>query len=156
MENVALKIVLLYSDRWSAELGKEVALTLRQKLGPSFHVRQSSWNSELLRSSKLRALAALEARESDIVMVATEEGAPLSREMQEWFDLWRDRKRRGPAALVALLKRENEDAPHFVENSLHAFADHARMDFFCHSEVRSSYPRFRINLPKRSMAAEAC
>jgi hypothetical protein len=147
MGNVSLKIVLLYADRSSAELGKEVAESLRQKLGSTFRLRQSSWNVELLRSAKLRSLAAMEARDSDMVMVAMDEGIPLSPEIEDWFELWRDRKR-SPGALVALLKRDEPDTPHVVEESLHAYADQAQMDFFCHSELRAGYPRVRINVPE--------
>lgn len=144
---VSLKIVLLYSDRKSAELGKEVAQTLRQKLGSNFQVQQSSWSSELLRSPKLRALSALEAGNSDLVIVSLTDGEPLSAEVREWLDLWRTRGRSGPAALVALLKRENEESPRIAEAELHAFADEARMDFFCHSELQRDYPRVRVNVP---------
>lgn len=152
MGTVSLKILMLYSDRSSAELSKEVSRSLREKLGPAFHIRQSSWNTELLRSSKLRALAAVEAKHSDIVMIALDEGAPISPEVRQWFELWRNRQRGTPAALVALLKRDEEDAPHIVEESLHEFAEEARMDFFCHSELRRLYPRCRINLPAGMLA----
>jgi hypothetical protein len=144
MGNVSLKIVLLYSDRGGRQLGREVAETLRHKLGRSFHARQSNWNVELLRSRKLRALAAAEARESDIIIVALTEGVPLSPEVRNWFNLWRGRKRTVPSALVALLKREDAAAPPIVQETLHRFAKAARMDFFCHSELRREYPRFRV------------
>jgi hypothetical protein len=144
---VCLKIVLLYSDRGTAKLGKEVAQSLCEKLGPGFQARQSSWNAELLRSPKLRALSALEAGNSDLVIVAMDEGDPLRADVRSWLDLWRCRGRTGPAALVALLKRPTEDSPRIVEESLHAFADEARMDFFCHSGLQHDYPRLRINAP---------
>jgi hypothetical protein len=153
MGTVSLKIILLFGDRAGAELGKEVAESLLEKLGPGFRVRQSSWSSELLRSPKLRALAAMEAREADIVMVAMDEGTPLPADMREWLDLWRDRQRAIPAALVALLKREDEDTPRVVEESLQAFADEARMDFFCHSLARHPDPRFRVNILEPELAA---
>lgn len=144
---VSLKILLLYSDRKSAELGQEVSRSLREKLGPGFRMRESSWNAELLRSPKLRALSAVEAGNSDLVIVAMDEGDPVREDMRRWLDLWRVRGRKGPAALVALLKRPAENSPRIVEESLHSFAEDARMDFFCHSELQQDYPRLRISAP---------
>ena len=145
MGNVSLKMVLLYADRCGAERGKDVAETLRGKLGPGFHIRQSSWNTELLRSTKLRALAALEARDSDLVMIALDEDKPLPEEVSQWFHLWKDRRRSTPAALVALLKRSPDSVPHSVEETLEAFARDAKMDFFCHSEIDRDRPRFQFS-----------
>ena len=131
-----MKIVLVYSDRSSAKLGARVSNSLRRRLGSDFQVAQSIWNAELLRSPKLRKLAADEAKESDLVIIATSEGVPLSGQVSQWFKLWSGQARQNPSALVALLKRpEQADETHMVENRLHRIADRAKMDFFCHSEA---------------------
>ena len=136
MAVASLKIVLVYSDRSSAKLGARVSNSLRRRLGSDFQVAQSIWNAELLRSPKLRKLAAEEAKDSDLVIIATSEGVPLSGEVSQWFKLWSKRQREIPSALVALLKRQEQSAEtHVVENRLHQFADRAHMDFFCHSET---------------------
>jgi hypothetical protein len=119
MGNVSLRILVLYGDKPGGQLGREVTGALRQKLGSEFQVRQSSWNLHLFRSSKLRALAALEAAVADMIILATNEGAPLPRELAEWFSLWRDGARATPVALVALLKRESPAAPRLIEKALH-------------------------------------
>jgi hypothetical protein len=141
---VCLKIVLVYSDRKGAELGKEVAQSLREKLGASFNMHESCWNTELLRSPKLRALSAAEAASSDLVLVSMEETEEVSEELRQWLALWQHRSRTGPAALVALLKRETDSSPRHLQEALHRFADQANMDFFCHSEVKQDYPRIRF------------
>jgi hypothetical protein len=89
----------------------------------------------LLKSPKLRVLAAKEAMEADIVFIATEEGMPLEAEMTAWLELWQKRGRTGGAALVALLKRNSIHDPHLVAEALHQFAKDAKMDYFCHSQV---------------------
>jgi hypothetical protein len=149
MTNVALKIVLLYADKPGEELGKEVARALHQKMGADFHLHPSSWNVELLRSAKLRKMAAIEARDSDMVIVAMDEGEPLSSEVQEWLSLWVNRNSTVPGALLALLKRDSHEKPRVVEAALHKFAETAKMDFFCHSEVKreTERPHFRMVTP---------
>lgn len=111
-----------------------MANSLRRKLGSDFNVAQSIWNAELLRSPKLRGLAASEARESDLVIIATNEGAPISAELASWFRIWGRRHRKIPSALVALLNKAGRESSRVVEESLHRWAERAKMEFFCHSE----------------------
>src|SRR5688572_13328296 len=122
MTSVGLKVVVLYSAKFGSEIGSRACRALRKHLGKNFHVNQSVWNAELLKSPKLRLLAAKEAIEADIVFIATSEGVPLEVEMTAWLDLWRKRGRKGGAALVALLQRNSIHAPHVVAETLHQFA----------------------------------
>ena len=135
MVSVGLKVFVLYSAKFGSEIGNRACRSLRENLGKKFHVNQTVWNAELLKSPKLRVLAAKEAMEADIVFVATSEGAPLDAETTAWLDLWRKRGKNGGAALVALLQRNSIHSPHIVAETLHEFAKDAKMDYFCHSEV---------------------
>lgn len=135
MTCAALKVFVLYSDKFGSEIGSRACRTLRKNLGKDFNMEQSVWNAELLKSPKLRALAAKEAMGSDIVFIATAEGNPLEPEVTAWLSLWKKRGRKGGAALVALLQRNAIDLPHIVAETLHQFAKEASMDFFCHSQV---------------------
>ena len=135
MTCVGLKVFVLYSAKFGSEIGSRACRALRKNLGKEFNVNQSVWNVELLKSPKLRVLAAKEAMEADIVFIATEEGMPLEKEVTTWLDLWRKRGRNGGAALVALLKRNSIHDPHIVADSLLQFAKEAKMDYFCHSQV---------------------
>ena len=132
---VGLKVFVLYSAKFGSEIGSRACRALRKKLGKDFNVNQSVWNVELLKSPKLRVLAAKEAMEADIVFIATEEGMPLESEVTAWLELWQKRGRTGGAALVALLKRNSIHDPHIVAETLHQFARRAKMDYFCHSQV---------------------
>lgn len=136
MRRVGLKVVVVYSEKFGAEIGSRACRALRASLGKRFHVDQTVWNTELFRSSKLRVLAAQEAKDADLVFMATAEGAPLDAGIRAWLKLWEKRGRAGGAALVALLKRDSIHAPHLVAETLHTFAQSARMDFFCHSQVQ--------------------
>jgi hypothetical protein len=136
MTKVALKIFVLYAERFGADIGSRACRALRLNLGCDFGVGQAVWNAELLKSPKLQVMAAREAMDSDVVFIATREGSPLPSEVLAWLGLWEKRGRSTPSALVALLKRDTLDTPHVVEKTLHKFARRAKMDFFCHSEVR--------------------
>ena len=132
---VGLKVFVLYSEKFGSEIGSKACRALRKNLGSGFAVNQSVWNVELLKSPKLRVLAAKEAMEAEIVFIATSEGRELEPEVCTWLNLWRKRGRTGGAAVVALLKRDSIHSPHIVAETLHQFAKDAKMDFFCHSEV---------------------
>jgi hypothetical protein len=136
--SVSLNVLSVYSSKEDEQTAAEVCDSLKKKLGTGFRMAHSEWNAELLRNEKLRELAALEAVDSDIVILATSDGDELSPEIREWLESWSGQRRQLPAALVALLKRESPDATRCIEKRLEEFAISARMDFFCHSEIVKS------------------
>jgi hypothetical protein len=136
----AMKLMQLYSDREGSELAVRAAARLREDLGGG-KCSETIWNAELLRSAKLRLIAAREAADADFVIIATREGTRLPKEIKQWLQLWRNRKRRRKAALVSLLRRDRAGAARDVERALHSFARTAKMDFFCHSRVISQPQR---------------
>ena len=140
MKCVGLKVFVLYSAKFGSEIGSRACRALRRSLGAEFIVDQSVWNAELLKSPKLRVLAAKEAMEADIVFIARAEGAELEPEIGAWLELWKKRGRKGGAALIALLERQSVDASHEVAETLHQFAKDAKMDFFCLSKLATRIP----------------
>src|SRR4051812_1865486 len=104
MTTCAFKIIQIYSDRHGAELANRSARKLKEEFDASECV-DTSWKTELLRSPKLRLQAAREAADADLVIIAAEEGAPVSDEVRRWLELWARRKRRRRSTLVALLRR---------------------------------------------------
>jgi hypothetical protein len=134
MTTCAFHIIQIYSDRRGAELANQAARRLKQEFDPSDCI-ETSWNTELLRSPKLRLQAAREAADADLVIITADEGGPISSEMHQWLQLWARRKRRRRSTLVALLRRRDNSVWQMVETTLHAFAIAAGMDFFCHSRV---------------------
>src|SRR5687767_10473060 len=125
MNRIGLKLVVVYSEKFGAQIGSRACRQLKKTLGNKFQVNQSVWNIELFKSAKLRLMAAKEAMEADLVFIATAEGAPLEPDVTAWLELWQKRGRSGGAALVALLKRDSIHAPHLVAETLHQFAKDA-------------------------------
>jgi hypothetical protein len=144
MNRIGLKLVVVYSEKFGAQIGSRACRQLKKTLGNKFQIHQSVWNIELFKSPKLRLMAAKEAMEADLVFIATAEGTPLESEVSAWLELWQKRGRTGGAALVALLKRDTTQSPHIVAETLHQFAKDAKMDFFCHSEVEN--PKAHLEL----------
>ena len=138
MRRVLLKIILVYSDQAAAHLGTAVTTTLRQELGSAFQVAQTVWKTELLRNGSLRRLAAQEAREANVVIVAASAAGDLPEELQKWLALWMDRDRGTPGAFVALLHRQEGQADDSIVDTLREKARLARMEFFCHFAGASS------------------
>jgi hypothetical protein len=131
-----LKVVQIYSGTRGAQIAGRACDRFRRDFD-SPGLAQTVWNTELLRSPKLRLLAAREAAEADVVLIALDEDTALSKEILAWLRLWRCRTRSTRSTLVALLRRESISSPRVVQASLHTFATAANMDFFCHSQVDS-------------------
>jgi hypothetical protein len=136
MTSASLKILVMYSDRSSARLGERVSESLQRILGERVRCAQSTWNSGLLLSRKLRKLAAEDALHSDVVIIATNDSLELSTELRSWLQLWQDKRAGGAAALIGLdsdphLNSQGESS---IRKSLQQTAARAHMEFFWHSE----------------------
>jgi hypothetical protein len=154
----ALNICILYADKSTAELGERLSRTLRRKLGGHFRFAQSTWNAELLRSPKLRKLAAEDAARSDILIVATPEEWEVPRELASWIRLWQDRPHDQPAALVALLSEPHAGSPQNspLRESLKAAAEKAHMEFFCNDQQLGKLPPGKPKAKPPSAPARLC
>ena len=142
MTTCAFKMVLIFSDRRGSELASRAAANLVREFDEG-DCAQTSWKTELLRSPKLRMLAAREAADADLVIIALEEGSTLPQEIADWLALWRRRTRRRRSTLSLLARRAHASTPPIVEESLHAFAESTGMDFFCHSRVEAGVGQAR-------------
>jgi hypothetical protein len=134
MTKSAFKLVQVYSDQRSSKLAAAASRRLQTDLQLP-HCEETRWNTELLRSPKLRLMAAREAAAASVVIIALDETEELSPEISQWLNLWKRRNRSARATLFVLLRRENLTAPRGVQRSLQQFATVAKIDFVCHSRV---------------------
>jgi len=138
----SFKVVLVYSDAEGARTGMKVAEGLKKHQAEGQALAESRWKTELLKSPKLRKIAAREAAQASVIIISAREGLPLPQEVAEWLSEWRLRKGRGKATLVALLTRSECEAVPQVAETLHHFATAAKIDFFCHSKVDQTRHRW--------------
>jgi len=141
-----VKIMQLYSDRQGHEVVSQAGARLRADMGVK-KCGETVWNTELLRNAKLRMMAAHEATEADFVIIAAREGQPLTPQLRQWLQLWKDpRRQERRSTLIALLHRDCGNTPRTIERAFHAFARRAKMDFLCHSRVELKSERFAVEL----------
>lgn len=144
MRKVSRKLVVIYSDQAGARLGAEIADTFRRGIGSNTHLMESAWKTELLKSRKLRLIAAREAAEAEAVIVSAREGTPLPPEVFQCLRLWRKQRKAGsprPTLIVLLTRPDAVDQP-IVQEALHAFAISAKVNFFCHSKIEKPARRW--------------
>jgi hypothetical protein len=123
--------LVLYEDFAAGRRATETCNLLMAKLGEEFELRCSMWKFEVLRNTQLNQMAAVEATEADIIIVAAHGTSPLPDEVTHWVDAWRPLRGDHPAALVALVDSafHRADRPSETHNYLQDVAAAANMEF---------------------------
>jgi hypothetical protein len=130
VENASIKIVIAYDSAATARRAEAMYKRLAQRLGDDFDFEQRLWRFDLLEEETLRAEAAKDAADADIVIVATNDDHKLPEGVQSWLES-SVQQHAGGAALVALL--EHPSAP--VQPYLEDVARRSGMDFFAQSSA---------------------
>lgn len=124
-DNVSIKIVIAYDSAANGKRAKAIYERLAKRLGNNFDFEQRLWRFDVLEEEDVRAQAARDAADADIVIVATNQDKKLPEGVQDWLESSL-RKHSGAAALVALL--DHPSAP--VQPYLEEVARRGGMDFF--------------------------
>jgi hypothetical protein len=125
LDNVSIKIVIAYDSAATGRRAEAIYERLASRLGRNFDFEQRLWRFDVLEEENLRAEAARDAADADIVIVATNENRKLPEGVQNWLESSLQ-QHRGAAALVALL--DHPSAP--VQPYLEEVARRGGMDFF--------------------------
>jgi hypothetical protein len=125
LDNVSIKIVIAYDSAATGKRAEAIYERLARRLGNSFDFKQRLWRFDVLEQESLRAEAARDAADADIVIVATNQGKKLPDGVQNWLESSLQ-QHNGAAALVALL--DHPSAP--VQPYLEEVARRGGMDFF--------------------------
>lgn len=122
---------MVYEDFAAGRRATDTRNLLMSKLGDEFELRCSMWKFEILRSAKLREMAAVEATEADAIIIAAHGTSPLPDEVTSWVDAWIPLRGDHPAALIVLLDRafHRGDLPPAAYDYLRSVATAAKMDF---------------------------
>jgi hypothetical protein len=125
LDNVSIKIVIAYDSAATGKRAEAIYERLARRLGNRFDFKQRLWRFDVLEQESLRAEAARDTADADIVIVATNQGKKLPDGVQNWLESSLQRHS-GAAALVALL--DHPSAP--VQPYLEEVARRGGMDFF--------------------------
>ena len=124
-DNVSIKIVIAYDNAATGKRAEAIYERLAKRLGNNFDFEQRLWRFDVLEEADVRAEAARDAADADIVIVATNEDKKLPEGVQTWLENSLQRHS-GAAALVALL--DHSSAP--VQPYLEEVARRGGVDFF--------------------------
>jgi|GEM_PF-3893769 len=118
----------------SASSAQACALLERvaQKTGAEGRLICSWWNFDVLAITAVRKLAAAEAAQADMIIIAAHDRLDLPPEVKAWIHQWLAQGENHSRALVALLPPEGKKPrpAHGIISRLRKVAELGRMDFF--------------------------
>jgi hypothetical protein len=137
-----LNIFLAYADFETALRGKRVHDQIVKDSSHEFSFGLSLWKFEVLKNTKLRAVAASEAADAALLIIATHHDHYLPRAVRACLEAGLKQKRHFPAAIVALL--DGEEDPFNTRATTCAYlgglAEQHHLDFFAHTGERVTKP----------------
>jgi hypothetical protein len=96
-------VVLVYQDARHERLGKTYWEGLSHYLGWNGAARLTEWKFEMLACAKLREMAATEAQEAPLVVLAADSAGGLADAVKTWFERWATGGNTSRSVLVVLL-----------------------------------------------------
>jgi hypothetical protein len=125
------KVVIAYETAAAAVHAKEIS----ERLAAELRLECATWKMDLLAHPPLCERAATAAAQADMIIFATCAREGLPSHVKDWIENWLPRKKRGPAALVALFEgdRETLREPGPLSAYLSKIAQRGGMDFFCNA-----------------------
>ncbi len=127
-----VRLVVIYENCDAARRARHAFQTQPQQNGSVLSWSAHWWKFEMLTIPTLRAMAAEEAAEADLLVVAPQGGEPLPREVLEWIAtaLHNPSHPKGLLALMATSKEARGMAPS-VETELGILAAHGAIPLWC-------------------------
>jgi hypothetical protein len=148
-------IVIAYEDLAAGVRAKQTFDYLLAELGGRFTFTCKLWKFRILEAPQLSEIAAQDAAEADMIMVAAHGHQELPSAVRGWINLWLQRAGRRDRALVALVDSQDGDTtkPNPICSHLHEVAKRGNLDYFCHSADRPNQEASLTLLRIREQAA---
>jgi len=150
------QVLVVYEDFAAGRRANETCSFLMSQLGDEFEFTSRMWKFEMLRNPKLTQIAAGEALEADVIIVAACGSSPLPDEVTSWIDHWLPLRREGAGALIALIEgtvnpRQGPSAYDYLQK----VATAAKMDFLPHvvAFTGEGFPAWSTLLPSEVSSA---
>jgi len=112
----------------------EFCRSLARQLGLKSEVNPQLWLLSELRMPQLRAIAAGEAAQADLIIISVHHSEKLPSEVEEWIELWLARKRERPSVLLALFDPVYQGVSSSMQSYLKEVAKKGRMEFLVQSD----------------------
>jgi hypothetical protein len=131
----SLKVVVAYEDADCQTIARETLERFRKRLELNEELAYSMWKFDFLNYPAFKPMAADEANEADIVVVAGHEHDHLDEAVRSWLEHWHHPSTARTQALAFIGAREDEidceTEPAAVCNELRHLAGDKHVDFFC-------------------------
>lgn len=98
--------IVVYEDTDTNRLAQCVLDSLSNTLGDPAHLQKTLWKFEMLRVSSLQKMAADDAANANLIIVALQETGQPPEEVKKWIELWTAQKRTSKQHLMALFIKE--------------------------------------------------
>lgn len=99
----AIKVLIVYEDFATGQHAMSASKRLFGELTRDFESQASFWKFDVLRVPTMRQLAAQDAIEADVVVIAAHAGQALPADLKSWLQSCLDQKAPGVTTLVAML-----------------------------------------------------
>lgn len=126
--------VAAYEDTLTDARVTEFCRGLGRQLGENCELVKQMWLLNELRMPQLRSIAAQDASQADLIIVAVHHATRVPEELKDWIEAWPPRKRRDPTILLALLDPVYQGDSTSIASFLDQAAKKSKMQFVTHSE----------------------
>ena len=131
--------VAAYEDSATEARVNEFCANLGRQLGEACEFNKQMWLLTELRVPRLRAIAAQDAVQAHLLIVAVHHCEELPAELQNWFEQWLAKKANRNALLIALLDPVYSGVSAGLRTYLENIARKAHAEFLFQSEDGVSY-----------------
>jgi len=131
--------VAAYEDSMTEARINEFCSNLARQLGEACEFNKQMWLLTELRVPRLRAIAALDAAQADLLIVAVHHCEELPAELENWFEQWLAKKANRKTLLIALLDSLHAGVSAGLRTYLENIARKAHAEFLVQSEDGVSY-----------------
>jgi hypothetical protein len=120
----AFRCLIAYDDFELGLKSMQIYNAIVREFSADYEFSINIWKFDILQFEHIGRLAAEEASQADLIIMAMDDKKPLRPELESWVDRWISSKRRSDSALVALLG--HSERPDHLETIRHYLKDMAR------------------------------
>lgn len=129
-----LTAVAAYEDANTDTRVNDFCRTLAKHLGSKCEVVKHMWLLNELRMPQLRAIAAGEAADADLIIISMHHSDAVPSEVREWIESWLSRKKTHPDVLLALFDPLYKGDSSCIRSYLEEVAKRGKMQCFVQAE----------------------